>query len=248
MTLPLDVDALKVSADNGQLLLDIPSLRLAAGGSLGIRGPSGAGKSILLYALSGLLERLEGSLCWGNTNLVGLSPARCAAFRERHVGMIFQDFLLFEELDALSNAGLSALFRPRSERAAISARAAEHLKRLGIKDGSRKVASFSGGERQRVAVARALAVNPDILLADEPTASLHRSAADRLSQDLVALAQDAGTSLIVVSHDEHLLSSLDRVLTIADGCPDGEPVTPERSADDQATDNQAVDKKSADHA
>ncbi|WP_216601423.1 ATP-binding cassette domain-containing protein [Vreelandella azerica] len=174
----------------------------------------------------------------GDTNLVELSQRRRAAFRERHVGMIFQDFLLFEELDALTNAGLSALFRPRSERAGIRARAAEHLQRLGIQDGTRKVASFSGGERQRVAVARALAANPDILLADEPTASLHRSAADALSQDLVALARDAGTSLIVVSHDERLLACMDEVLTIADGRP----------ADPADADDTDADKRTINHA
>lgn len=238
MTLPLSVQALQVRAESGQLLLDIPHLALEPGRSLGIRGPSGAGKSTLLYALSGLLDRLEGHIGWGDTNLVELSQGRRAAFRERHVGMIFQDFLLFEELDALTNAGLSALFRPRRERAGIRARAAEHLQRLGIQDGTRKVASFSGGERQRVAVARALAANPDILLADEPTASLHRSAADALSQDLVALARDAGTSLIVVSHDERLLACLDEVLTIADGRP----------TDLTDADNTDVDNRTISHA
>ena len=233
MTFALDVHDLKVSAASGQSLLEIPRLELASGRSLGIRGPSGAGKSTLLYALSGLLDCLEGRLCWGDINLVELSSRRRAAFREHYVGMIFQDFLLFEELDALTNAGLSALFRPRRERGDISARAADHLQRLGIQDSARKVASFSGGERQRVAVARALAANPSILLADEPTASLHRSAADALSQDLVALARDAGTTLVVVSHDERLLARLDEVLTIADGRP---------------TDPAYINKRTADHA
>lgn len=219
MANPLSVTALRVKAESGQVLLELPRLTLARGQSLGIRGPSGAGKSTLLYALAGLLDHVSGQVCWGDTDVAALGKARCAAFRQRHIGMIFQDFLLFEELDAVANASLVALFRPRRERAAVVARAREQLARLGIDTLSRHVVSFSGGERQRVAVARALATDPDILLADEPTASLHREAADALSEDLLALAKEGGKTLIVVSHDQSLLARMDHVLEVADGRP-----------------------------
>ena len=100
---------------------------------------------------------------------------------------------------------------------AIAARAADHLARLGVPIDLRTVATFSCGEHQRVAIARALAHDAGILLADEPTASLHREAADRLIWDLVALAREGGKTMIAVSHDGALLSRMDRVLTVEDG-------------------------------
>ncbi|WP_138465640.1 ATP-binding cassette domain-containing protein [Poseidonocella sp. HB161398] len=215
--LPLAVEGLSVARPDGTPLLAVPRLEVAPGTSLGIRGPSGAGKSTLLLALAGLLERASGRVQWGGTEILGLSRDRRTRFRAANLGIIFQDFLLFDELDAASNAGLAAMFRPAAGRAAIRARAAGLLADLGLPAGHRAVASFSGGERQRVAVARALAADAPALLADEPTASLDRAAADRLTGDLVAVTRDAGRTLIAVSHDPHLLERMDRVVTVADG-------------------------------
>ncbi|MBC56745.1 MAG: ABC transporter ATP-binding protein [Confluentimicrobium sp.] len=217
MGLPLSVSGLEVRSDRNRLLLSVPALDVPASALIGIRGPSGAGKSTLLYALSGLVDRARGSVRWGETDILALGPERRTAFRAGNIGMIFQDFLLFEELDALSNASITSLFRRRPDRALLRDRAAARLERLGLSLDPRNVASFSGGERQRVAIARAMAAEAPILLADEPTASLDRIAADRLINDLVALARDAGTTLIAVSHDLHLIERMDRVLTIVDG-------------------------------
>ncbi|WP_323768211.1 ABC transporter ATP-binding protein [Antarctobacter sp.] len=215
MILPLEVSELSVTAGS-RTLLRVPSLAVPAGSLIGVRGPSGAGKSTFLQALSGLVAA-KGSVRWGDTDLARLSSERRTAFRAAHMGLIFQDFLLFDELSPHANASLAALFSKRGARAQIDSRSADRLGRLGVPQDSRTVASFSGGERQRVAVSRALATDPAILLADEPTASLDRSAADRLIEDLVALSRDSGKTLIAVSHDLHLLNRLDRVLTIEDG-------------------------------
>lgn len=215
--LALDITELRVTSDRDRVLLSLPDLAVAPGETLGVRGPSGAGKSTLLYALAGLAEHMTGAVCWGETDLVGLGAAQRARFRRDHVGMIFQDFMLFEELSAAANAALPALYAPRTARADWRARAEAHLTALGIEDSGRSVASFSGGERQRVAIARALAGAPEVLLADEPTASLHREAADRLIADLVALTHQEGRTLIAVSHDTALLDQMDRVLTVTDG-------------------------------
>lgn len=215
MSLPLNIADLSVAA-GARTLLRVPALSVSAGSLIGVRGPSGAGKTTFLYALSGLLTA-KGRVCWGDTDLARLSPERRTAFRAAHMGLIFQDYLLFEELSPRANAGLAALFSKSGDRAQINDRAADGLNRLGVPQDSRSVASFSGGERQRVAVARALATDPAILLADEPTASLDRPAADRLIDDLVVLARDSGKTLIAVSHDVHLLDRLDRVVTIQDG-------------------------------
>lgn len=134
------------------------------------------------------------------------------------MGLIFQDFLLFEELGALDNAALAAAFASPAERRPLRQRAAHWLDRLGLgQAGSRRADSFSGGERQRIAVARALANDPAVILADEPTASLDRASADRLIADLAALSQDTGRTLIAVTHDAALIGRLDRVLTMAEG-------------------------------
>lgn len=217
MGLPLAIRDLRVTGPSGRVLLAVGALDVPPGSLVGVRGPSGAGKSTLLYALGGLLTA-TGTVRWGDTELLGLSDERRTAFRAAQIGMIFQDFLLFEELGALDNAALSAAFAPRTARAALRDRAANWLDRLGLaQTGTRRADSFSGGERQRIAVARALSNDPAVILADEPTASLDRATADRLIDDLVALSQDSGRTLIAVTHDEALASRLDRVLTMADG-------------------------------
>lgn len=202
----------------GRVLISVPRFEMPAGGALGVRGPSGAGKSTFLFALAGLVERARGSVTWGDHDMISLPPGRRAAFRARHMGIVFQDFLLFEELDAARNADLSALFRPKGERAGLRQRAEDLLGALGLgKAEQRRVSTLSGGERQRVAVARALAGGGAILLADEPTANLDRAAADRLIDDLVARVRRDGTTLVTISHDERLLDRMDRVIAIQDG-------------------------------
>lgn len=195
----------------------MPALSLAAGDLVGVRGPSGAGKSTLLYALSGLAEGAEGQVIWAGTDILGLGSEERAAFRAENVGMVFQDYMLFEELSPQQNAALAGMFARRDRRPAIAERAGGRLQALGLSPEARSVATFSGGERQRVSIARALAAEPRILLADEPTASLDRAAADALIRDLVALTRETGTTFIAVSHDEALLRTLDRVLRIEDG-------------------------------
>lgn len=217
MATGLTVENLAIQTSSGRTLVDLPALELQLGSTLGVSGPSGAGKSTLLYALAGLIPASGGHIQWGTTNLTQLKETQRAAFRAQHMGLIFQDFLLFEELDALANAALPGQFRQRRERAQLRNNARDHLERLGIQPNARRVVSFSGGERQRVAVARALAGDPPVVLADEPTASLHREAADDLIDDLLALATEAQRTLIIVSHDTRVLNRLDRVINLADG-------------------------------
>ncbi len=217
MSLALHVRDLEVHAPNGRVLVRARQLDVAPGETVGLRGPSGAGKSSLLYALAGLQARMSGAVVWGDTDLTPLNDHTRARFRRQYMGMIFQDFLLFEELGALNNASLAAAFGAPAERHQIRHTARTLLQRLGLTDLGRTVESFSGGERQRVAVARALSNNPKVILADEPTASLDRAAADTLIADLTRMARDEGRTLVVVSHDDSLLSQLDRVLQVVDG-------------------------------
>ncbi len=217
-SLPLRVEGLLIVASEGRTLLEVPRLDLPAGGALAITGPSGAGKSSLLHALAGLLRPSRGRICWGSTDLAHLSEAACARFRREQVGLVFQDFPLFDEVGALGNAAVTAAFAPVAERAAIRAGAEAWLARLGLRGRSdRSVRTFSGGERQRVAVARALAHAPAVILADEPTASLDRISADRLIDDLLALVAEGERTFIAVTHDLRLAERLGRELKLADG-------------------------------
>ncbi|WP_417580413.1 ABC transporter ATP-binding protein [Pelagibacterium sp.] len=217
MTLSLSVTALEVRAHSGRLLLAVPEFFLVPGTCLGVRGPSGAGKSTFLFSLAGLVENASGAIAWDTTDLMLLSAETRARFRRNHVGMVFQDFLLFEELSAAANAALPGAYASRARQSGIAQTAQSVLARLGITHGARTVESFSGGERQRVAIARALAANPEIILADEPTASLDRNTADGLIDDLVTLARDEGKTLIAVSHDPAVYTRMDRVIEIVDG-------------------------------
>ncbi|QDA36386.1 ATP-binding cassette domain-containing protein (plasmid) [Paracoccus liaowanqingii] len=216
--LALSVTGLTVQAPDGRRLAEVPALTVAPGSSVAIRGPSGAGKTTLLHALSGLVRPASGRVAWGGTDLAALGDAALTRFRRDRIGLIFQDFLLFEELGALDNAAIATAFLPRAQRPALRQRAGTWLDRLGLgQAGARRADSFSGGERQRIAVARALANDPPVILADEPTASLDRASADRLAVDLAALSRDTGRTLVVVTHDATLAARLDRVLTMAEG-------------------------------
>ncbi|WP_375261106.1 ABC transporter ATP-binding protein [Palleronia sp.] len=215
--LPLAIEGLEVRSAENRVLLSVPRLELPAGGTMGIRGPSGAGKSTLLFALAGLQDRMTGRVQWGDTDLGALRSGARTAFRARHVGIVFQDFLLFEELGPVANASLAAMYRPRGERSGIRDRARRLLKRFGIDEDGRTVPTLSGGERQRVAVARAMSGDAAILLADEPTANLDRDTGERLLTDLLARVRENGTTLVAVSHDDRLLARMDRVVKIVDG-------------------------------
>ncbi|GAB2184461.1 ABC transporter ATP-binding protein [Roseibium sp. LAB1] len=217
MSLSLHVDDLRVVATNGRVLLTCDRFQAAPGETIGLRGPSGAGKSTFLYALAGLHPVMTGHIRWGETDLVPMNDATRAGFRRNHVGLIFQDFLLFEELSALGNASLATAFNPAAKRRSITGTAQQFLKSLGVPAEARTVDSFSGGERQRTAIARALAHDPAIILADEPTASLDRKTADGLVDDLIGQTRAQNKTLIAVSHDLHLLDRMDRVIDISDG-------------------------------
>lgn len=217
MSLDLTIRDLSVGPGTRRALVSVPSLDLKRGARLGIQGPSGAGKSTLLFALAGMAETCQGSVIWGGTDILALTPNAQAAFRRASLGFVFQDFLLFDELSAEGNASITGMFAPRARRTQIRRKAADTLDHLGIRTGSRDVSSLSGGERQRVAVARALAQDPAVILADEPTANLPHAAGRALARDLVETAHSDGQTLIVASHDPAVLDLMDRVLTLDHG-------------------------------
>ncbi|MEM1372809.1 MAG: ATP-binding cassette domain-containing protein [Pseudomonadota bacterium] len=224
-TYDLTVSDLRVEGASGRALLDVPHLSVPHGRSLAIEGASGAGKSTLLFALAGLIPVAKGEINWGDVDIAPLSDTERTAFRGRAMGLVFQDHLLFEELSAAANAGLASLYAPRARRAGIAKHAMDALSGFNVPlDTRRDIDSFSGGERQRIALARALASDPPILLADEPTASLDRARADALIDALFGACCVKKRTLIVASHDPYLLAAADEVVRLEDGRP-----TPRRS-------------------
>jgi putative ABC transport system ATP-binding protein len=191
--------------------LDIPALDVAPGARVGIAGPSGAGKSTLLHLVAGLTVPSEGSVVWGDTRIDRLGEAARGRFRRDTIGFVFQDFHLVDELSVLDNVLMPARFAGFRLPTAIRERASALIARIGLDDPRRRAAKLSRGERQRVAVARALLLGPRLILADEPTASLDAAAGAAVADLLVEAAADGGATLLVVAHDEALLARLDRV-------------------------------------
>lgn len=213
----LSLERVSVQGNGKRPILDIASFSVDPGEKIGICGPSGAGKSTFLHMLCGLVVPCSGSIFWGDTDLRSLSENNRDLFRQRFLGLIFQEPCLFEELSALENASLAASFVPPSVRHDIRERAAFYLERFGLPKTGRKVVSFSGGERQRVAVARALAGNPKVILADEPTAALDQENRKHLMDDLVRCTKQEKKTLLMVSHDLEALARMDRTVELRDG-------------------------------
>lgn len=196
--------------------LDDVDLEVAKGETLAVMGPSGCGKSTLLHVLGGL-ERLTGGEVWlAGQRIDGLSEKALARMRRRSVGFVFQAFHLMDELTAVENVEVPALFAGMSPRAARK-RALALLEQVGLADKGKQLSTaLSGGERQRVAVARALSNKPLVVLADEPTGNLDSAA----TLDVLRLFDQlraAGQTLVIVTHDARVGATADRLITMRDG-------------------------------
>lgn len=193
--------------EGGRLLaVRVPHLSLARGGRLAVTGESGSGKTTLLHLIAGLLPASAGRIEIAGEPMTGLSETARDRLRARHVGYLFQAFHLLPGLTALENVTLGMTFRPR-EGAAPRAAAREALTRVGLGDRlHHRPHQLSTGQQQRVAMARALAGHPTLVLADEPTASLDRSRAQQSLDLLLSFADEVGAALLVVTHDADVLA------------------------------------------
>ena len=192
-------------------------VRVRRGESLVIVGASGAGKSTLLHLLGGLDAPSAGDVSLDGASLFAMSKAARTKLRNERIGFVFQSYNLLPELDALENVCLPALLQPRT-RDGVMERGMELLKAVGL--GARmehQPAELSGGEQQRVAVARALMNRPSLVLADEPTGNLDSKTGESILDLLWRLREESGTTLVMVTHDEHVATRGERVLEIADG-------------------------------
>ncbi len=192
-------------------------LDIARGEIVSIVGASGAGKTTLLHIL-GTLDRPDtGELEINGIQVHKLSEKRLAAFRNRHIGFVFQFHHLLPEFTALENVCIPAFIAKMSRREA-EAKAMELLDYLGLKDRiSHKPSQLSGGEAQRVAVARALINNPDVILADEPSGNLDSENARELHKLFFALREKFTQTFVIVTHNEDFAALSDRKLVMKDG-------------------------------
>ena len=190
---------------------------LAAGEVVSIVGPSGAGKTTLLNVLSTLDRPDSGSVVVDGIEVAGLRDKALARFRNAHIGFVFQFHQLLPEFNALENAMLPALVGGRSE-AEAEAAAMARLEELGLAARAKHLPSqLSGGEQQRVAVARALVNDPPLLFADEPSGNLDSANADALHDMFFDLRDRHGLTIALVTHNEGLADRADRQIRLRDG-------------------------------
>jgi len=191
------------------------SLSLSRGEAASIMGPSGSGKSTLLYIVGALEPASSGTVTLDGQNPFQLTTRQLAAFRNRHIGFVFQDHCLLPQCSVIENVLTPTLVSENSANA--EERARELIKQVGLQDRiSHRPAELSGGEKQRVALARALIMKPQLLLCDEPTGNLDQNSADTVASLLVELQQRQETILVVVTHNPELASRFPRRFHLRD--------------------------------
>lgn len=192
-------------------------LSVKSGEIISIVGASGAGKTTLLQIIGTLDKADSGTVNINGQNLSGLSDSKLSDFRNKNIGFVFQFHQLLPEFTALENVMIPALIGKAKESYARN-RGKELLDMLGLSDRlTHKPNELSGGEKQRVAVARALINNPAVILADEPSGSLDTENKDELHQLFFKLRDELGQTFVIVTHDEHLASITDRTIHMRDG-------------------------------
>jgi putative ABC transport system ATP-binding protein len=209
----------------GGFELTVENLSITAGQRVGWIGPSGSGKTTLLHLVAGIFSPDAGRVDTCGKQLTALPDAARRDFRIANVGLVFQDFALLDYLSVLDNIllpyrinrslRLEPPVRTRAEQLATAVGLAEML--------SRRPAQLSQGERQRVAVCRALVASPKLLLADEPTANLDPKNATRVLDTLDEYAAQQGATLVVVTHDRDVLARIDRTIDISSFCTPAQP-------------------------
>lgn len=193
------------------------NLHIGKGEVISIVGPSGAGKTTLLQLVGTLDKPTSGSILFNGKELCRMSDGELATFRNRHIGFVFQFHQLLPEFTALENVMMPALIAGRN-RKEVEKEAMELLAVMGLKErATHKPSEMSGGENQRVAVARALINRPDVVLADEPSGSLDSKNKEELHKLFFELRDRYGQTFLIVTHDEGLAAITDRTIRMVDG-------------------------------
>jgi ABC-type antimicrobial peptide transport system, ATPase component len=193
------------------------SLKVNKGEIISITGPSGAGKTTLLQIMGSLDKPDSGRVLYDGRDITAMGEKELSSFRGSHIGFVFQFHQLLPEFTAKENIMIPMLIAGKNMHDA-SSRACELLEMLGLKErAEHKPSELSGGEKQRIAVARALANKPDVILADEPSGSLDTKNKDDLHNLFFKLRDLLGQTFVIVTHDESLASMTDRTIHLLDG-------------------------------
>jgi putative ABC transport system ATP-binding protein len=210
----ISIHDLQFAYSDGQFSLKIPELQFTSEKSVVIVGPSGSGKTTLLNLMAGILPITSGRITIADTQVHSLNDSERRLFRLRNIGMVFQDFQLIEYLSVLENVLLPCRIHPSiSLTADLRRRAEELLNSCGLQAlRHRSITKLSQGERQRVAICRALLLSPRIILADEPTGNLDPANSERIVTLLLDESSRANATLIMVTHDHSLLPHFERVV------------------------------------
>jgi lipoprotein-releasing system ATP-binding protein len=216
-------DVCKIYKDEGKKVraVDTVSVELKKGRSTAFIGPSGAGKSTLLHILGGLDKPTSGHILLDGVDIYKLPDRRRALIRNKRVGFVFQFYHLLPEFTALENVMMPGMIRglPGGEQASqLNEKAVNALKIVGLANRMKhKPSELSGGESQRVAVARAIMNEPEILLCDEPTGNLDSKSSESIHELLFGLKEKIGLTLVIVTHDEKLSHKTDDIIHLKDG-------------------------------
>ena len=210
----IDIQGLQFSYGEGDFSLQVPEMAVASGETVAIVGPSGSGKTTLLNLIAGNATPQSGRITANGFEVTGLNDAARRNFRIANLGLVFQEFELLEYLNVLDNILLPyRINRTLVLDSGVRRRAGEIAQQVGIGDKLHRYANhLSQGERQRVAVVRALVVRPPLLLADEPTGNLDPVNKDRVLDILFEYAEDNAATLITVTHDHDILPRFQRVI------------------------------------
>ena len=215
-TIMLKAQLLSKKYGNLQVLNQV-SLEVSKGEIVSIMGPSGAGKSTLLHLLGGLDSPDSGSVHIQEVALFQLSEKRQAAFRNQHIGFVFQFHHLLPEFTAEENVAIPLWINGKNKKQGVK-RAQEILEIVGLKNRlNNKPSELSGGEQQRVAIARALINQPDVVFADEPTGNLDSQNAQAIQELFLSLRNQLNLTLVMITHNELLAQMTDRILMMKDG-------------------------------
>lgn len=215
-TTGLHVSDLRFAYSAEGFRVHVPQLELAVGKALALAGPSGAGKSTLLRLLTGLLTPTAGKVSLGGAQMETMTHEARRAFRLQHIGLVFQDFALLDYLTVTENILLPHQFRGNAN-AAVHTKMLDLTQRLHIdRYLDKRVSHLSQGERQRVAVARALVHEPQFVFADEPTASLDPARGRIVVDMLLEDTRRRGACLVMVTHDPNLLPLFDQTVRMED--------------------------------
>lgn len=216
--MPLELSNIQFTYDEQGFELNIPKMQIKPGESVALVGPSGSGKTTLLNLIAGIISPDKGCIQLNDDNMTALNNHQRRLYRLRHIGMIFQAFELLDYLNVRDNILLQARLCPGvSIDQSIKDKASAIAVILGLGDKlSRNINALSQGERQRVAVCRALLLKPVLVLADEPTGNLDPENKQAVLEQLISVCKQQQCILLTVTHDHSLLPNFDRVINMVD--------------------------------